>query len=246
MLPERVAARDEPDREVVVGRDDLEPISSAEQVRERVLGEAEVVVRVTVRRKGLVRLHGPGRPPTLSARISSCAASVGYFRCSNVEAEMITSKRSVPDRVGQPVQVGDDVHIRPGLDVRAEELGGVPNPVAVHRRAPRLRLQRPQLEHARRLELGAAGAEPPLQLRARLAVRAWRAEQRDGAAQAPGARGADGSARPAPGPRPGALFRRSPSGDHARWLELRAPSPELRYAILFALGALLSGLTIRW
>ena len=117
---------------------------------------------------------------------------------------MITSKRSLADHVGQAMQVGHDVHVGPGLDVGAEELGGVRHPLAVERRAVRNRLQRAELEHAWGGEVGAAGDEAVLEIGARLALGARRPGKRERAAQA-----FDGVA---PAPQLGRGRHRGPTG----------------------------------
>ena len=163
------APRVDADGEVVVGRDHLEAHLRSEQARQRVLGEAEVVVRVAVQRERLVRLD-----KEQSADLERLHQLVrGQRRVLQVlegRARQDHVEALTADHVREPVQVGDYVHVRPGLDVRAEELGGVRHPVAVHGRAPRLRLQRAELEHARRRKLGTARDEALLEVGAGLAL----------------------------------------------------------------------------
>jgi hypothetical protein len=67
----------------------------AEQAREAILGETPVIIRIGVQREGLV-----GLKKEESARLEGLAdfhaGDQGYWTCSNVEHEMIPSKRLVP------------------------------------------------------------------------------------------------------------------------------------------------------
>ena len=96
----------------------------------------------------------------------------GRARQDHVEALL-------PDDLREPVDVGDDVDVGPRLDVGPEELARVRDPVAMHGRAAGHGLERPQLEHRRCGQLGAAGHEARLEVRARVPRGGRRAEQRE-------------------------------------------------------------------